>query len=198
MRTVRKKEYPQNFSNFYNSNEPPFIFAFWHSRIIFAISFYRNYPICGLISRHSDGEFAAATIEILGMTSARGSTSRGGGEALRRLVRNLRKGLNVGITPDGPRGPARKLQDGVITLGQISQRKIIPFSFSAKPAIRLKSWDRFLVPLPFSRMAVVYGKAFDIPEKMDRQTKERLRDEVEQELNRVTDLADEMVGQPRI
>ena len=108
------------------------------------------------------------------------------------------EGLNAGITPDGPRGPARKLQEGVITLGQLSQYPILPVSFSASRAIRLKSWDRFMIPIPFSRAAFVYGEPITIPRRLNETEKDAWRARVEDELNRVTDLSDELVGQPKL
>lgn len=151
-----------------------------------------------MISRHSDGDLAAATIEKFGVKTARGSTSKGGMSAFRQIIKMINQGLIAGITPDGPRGPARRLQEGVISLGQISQRPIIPVSFSARHALRLKSWDRFLVPLPFTSASMVYGEPIMIPRKMDDAMKENYRIMVEEELNRVTDLSDEISGQPKL
>lgn len=151
-----------------------------------------------MISRHSDGDLAAAIVEKLGAKTARGSTSKGGMTAFRQVIKMIDQGLIAGITPDGPRGPARRLQEGVISLGQISQRPIIPVSFSARHALRLKSWDRFLVPLPFTSASMVYGEPIMIPRKMDKAMKESYRIRVEEELDRVTDLSDELVGQPKL
>ena len=135
----------------------PYIIAFWHSRIVFTAWYFSFFPSCAIISRHSDGDLAASVVEQLGLKTARGSTSKGGGPALKKLIKMIRdEGLNAGITPDGPRGPARKLQEGAITLGQLSRCPILPVSFSASRAIRLKSWDRFMIPIPFSRIKIVY------------------------------------------
>ncbi len=192
------RQYPGQFSPAFVEKNKPFIFAIWHSRLIFAAWYLSFLPSCAMISRHSDGGLAADTVKILGIEAARGSTTEGGMTALRQLVQFMNQGLIAAITPDGPRGPARRLQEGVISLGQLSQRPIIPISFSSRHAIRLKSWDRFLLPMPFSRSSLVYGEPIMVPRKLDAAAKEDFRIRVEAELNRVTDLSDEMVGQPKI
>ena len=196
--TSRLREYPGQFSKIHRDNSQPFIAVFWHSRILFSSWYFKTYPICAMISRHSDGELAVDTIRRMGMSSVRGSTTSGGSEAFRQLIKMIKKGSNAAITPDGPRGPARQLQEGVILLGQVSQRPIIPVSFSSRHALRLKSWDRFLVPLPFSRASMVFGEPIMIPRKLDAAAREDYRVMVEKELNRVTDLSDELVGQPKL
>jgi len=196
--TLRISEHPGDFSQIHGEKSQPFIVVCWHSRLIFTGWYFSFYPSCAMISRHSDGELAALTVEKLGVKSARGSTTRGGSSALKGLVRMLRGGLNAGLTPDGPKGPARSLQDGVVALGQLSQRPVIPVSFSARRSRRLKSWDRCMIPLPFSETAFVFGDPIYVPRKMDDHTRSEFRIRIEKELNRVTDLADDMVGQPKI
>ena len=197
--TARLQEHPRPFLSRHSKDSMPYIIAFWHSRILFTAWYFSFFPSCAIISRHSDGELAASIVEQLGLKTARGSTSKGGGPALKQLIKLIRnEGLNAGITPDGPRGPARKLQDGVITLGQLSQYPILPISFSASRAIRLKSWDRFMIPLPFSRAAFVYGEPILIPRKLKEEEKDAWRTRIENELNRITDLADELCQQPKL
>ena len=196
--TSRLKEYPGQFSKIHRDNSQPFIIVFWHSRLLFSGWYFRSYPLCAMISRHSDGELAVDTYGRMGITSVRGSTTLGGSAAFRQLIKKIKKGSNAAITPDGPRGPARRLQEGVILLGQISQRPIIPVSFSSRHAVRLKSWDRFLVPLPFSRASMVFGEPILIPRKLDAAAREDYRVTVEEALNRVTDLSDELVGKPKL
>lgn len=192
--TIRLKQYPVEFHREHGDKSQPFIAVFWHSRLLFVGWYFRVYPLCAMISRHSDGELAADTFGKLGIKAVRGSTSSGGATAFRQLFQMIEQGWNAAITPDGPRGPARRLQEGVVSLGQISQRPIIPISFSARHAVRLKSWDRFMVPLPFSRVAMVFGDPILIPRKMDTVTKEKYRISVEEALNRVTDLSDELAN----
>lgn len=196
--TTRLKQYPGEFHRVHGEKSQPFIAVYWHSRLLFITWYLRVYPLCAMISRHSDGALAADTFGKFGIKAVRGSTSSGGAAAFRQLFRMIEQGWNAAITPDGPRGPSRRLQEGVISLGQISQRPIIPISFSARHAVRLKSWDRFMVPLPFSRVSLVYGEPILIPRKMDTVTKEKYRLSVEEALNRVTDLSDELVGQEKM
>ena len=196
--TGRLKQYPGEFHREHGEKSQPFIVVFWHSRLLFVGWYFRIYRMCAMISRHSDGELAADTFGRLGIKAVRGSTSSGGAAAFRQLFQMIERGWNAAITPDGPRGPARRLQEGVISMGQISRRPIIPVSFSARHAVRFKSWDRFMVPLPFSRVSMVYGEPILIPRKMDTVTKEKYRLIVEEALNRVTDLSDELVGQEKM
>jgi len=139
-----------------------FIFAFWHSRQFFLGYARRNDHIKVLVSESADGEYIARVIRFFGMDTVRGSTSRGGARALVRLKGALRQGWLVGITPDGPRGPAGVAQQGVIALAQKSGLPIIPLSFGAARAKVFNSWDRYVVPYPFNRIAVTYGDPIHI------------------------------------
>ncbi|MDE2141426.1 MAG: DUF374 domain-containing protein [Elusimicrobia bacterium] len=112
-----------------------------------------------IISRSKDGEMIAETIRLCGVASVRGSSSRGASEAVRSLMVALRSGLDVGITPDGPRGPARQVKEGVLFLAQKLGVPILPAaSAQSNKLVLAKVWDRFHIPLPFGRGVVVYGE----------------------------------------
>lgn len=130
----------------------PFIFAFWHGRLLLmAHAWRRGLPIHMLTSQHRDGQLIGRTMGAFGVEMVIGSTTRGGATALRGMVRLLKAGQYVGITPDGPRGPRMRATPGVVQVAKLSGAPIIPAAYSAARCRRLGSWDRFMVPLPFSR-----------------------------------------------
>src|SRR5437879_11760815 len=110
-----------------------------------------------LASRSRDGEIVARYLSRFGLDSVRGSTSRGGREAGRALVAAVRRGRDIAVVPDGPRGPRGQLQPGVVTLAALTGAPIVPLAVAARPALRLRSWDAFMIPWPFARCAVVFG-----------------------------------------
>jgi lysophospholipid acyltransferase (LPLAT)-like uncharacterized protein len=135
-----------------------FILAFWHRHMLLMRYCYRGERVTMLISRHRDGELIARTIGRLGVDSTRGSTSSGGASGLRGLLRKAAQGYDLGFTPDGPRGPAAVVKPGVVMAAAATGRPIQPVGFAARPCLRLRSWDRFVVPLPLGRAWLVYGE----------------------------------------
>jgi lysophospholipid acyltransferase (LPLAT)-like uncharacterized protein len=132
--------------------------AFWHGRLLMTPLVYGGRGLKILISRHRDGELITRTVRHFGLGTIRGSSTRGGIAGIKGLVRALQKGYDVAIAPDGPRGPRYKVQPGVIHVAKLSGRPIFPFTFSATPRKVLHSWDRFIIPLPFSRGVFVWGE----------------------------------------
>ncbi len=173
----------------------PLIYAVWHGRILMvpwlSARFERARAVRVLASRSRDGELVARWVARFGMSVVRGSSSRGGAGALRALAAAVRAGQDVAVVPDGPRGPRERLQAGLVVLAAVTGAPVIPLGFAARPARRLHSWDRFLVPLPFARAAVVFGKAATVPRDADR---EHARAELERALCEVTEAADRLVG----
>ena len=137
----------------------PFIFAFWHGQLLPLLWHHRNEGVYVVISSHRDGEIVARAAEYLRYNTIRGSSSRGAARALLGIVRELEDGHEVAVTPDGPRGPARKFASGALVASQRTGAPIIGIGVSAKRAWRLKSWDRFMIPKPFTRIDVVYAVA---------------------------------------
>jgi lysophospholipid acyltransferase (LPLAT)-like uncharacterized protein len=136
----------------------PVIFAFWHSGILPLAYLHRNEGVVVLVSRHADGEYIVRVLDRMGFETARGSSTRGGAEGLRGLIRQLRDGRDVAITPDGPKGPARVFKPGVLVLARLTGAPVIPIRMRAHRAWRLNSWDGFLIPKPFGRLEVAYGE----------------------------------------
>jgi len=146
-----------------------------------------------MASRSRDGEIEARFLQRFGVEVVRGSTTRGGSEALRALVHALRRGREAVITPDGPRGPAYVVQPGIIALARLTGAPIIPLTFSAAPAWRLKSWDEFLIPKPFARGVVSFGPPLFVPRRADRALEQALSKQLESTLRALTWQADAQV-----
>ncbi len=136
-----------------------FIYAFWHQRQIFFTWSHRDVSAAVLVSKSKDGELIAKTMELSRIGAVRGSSSRGGAIAAREMVEILRAGRDVGITPDGPRGPAREVKEGAVRVAQMSGMPIIPIANAlSHKLVVTKSWDRLQVPLPFGNSVVIYGE----------------------------------------
>jgi lysophospholipid acyltransferase (LPLAT)-like uncharacterized protein len=169
----------------------PILFALWHGRMFLSIQVHRGEGIATMASQSEDGEIIARWLERNGYVVARGSSSRGGGTALREMVRAIRSGKSAALTVDGPRGPARIVQPGVVELARLTGSWILPITFSSARPRFLRSWDRYLVPMPFSSNVVVYGEPFPIPREM---APEEGASRIAAALDFVTREADEAVG----
>ncbi len=150
------------------------VFSFWHHSILFFSGFlYREYHLKAtrlsiLISQSKDGEFIARTVERWGGVPVRGSSTRGGSGALKKLVRLLRDNpYSVVTTPDGPKGPPLQFQDGTVFLARVAKLPIVTMSMYAENPIVFNSWDNFQVPKPFSTVRVRLGKPFYIDQNSD-------------------------------
>lgn len=140
----------------------PFIFALWHGQLLPLLWHHRRQRISLVISEHRDGERIAQVARGLGYELVRGSSTRGGGRALIQLSRVLQAGKEAAITPDGPKGPARSVAQGVLIAAQRSGAAILPIAASADRAWRASSWDSFLIPKPFARVTVAYSAPLSI------------------------------------
>lgn len=142
----------------------PWVFAVWHGDLLSAVAAHRGEGIGMLVSEHADGEIIARIGAQFGQTSIRGSTSRGGARALLGLVRALRAGQVVAITPDGPRGPRHVAQAGVAAAAERGGAPVVAIGVAYSRAWRLSSWDQFRVPLPFARVVLAYSAPIVIPD----------------------------------
>jgi lysophospholipid acyltransferase (LPLAT)-like uncharacterized protein len=169
-----------------NTPERSCIFAFWHNRIFLMPYLFRKYwhtrqrdRVAVLVSASKDGEKLTQVLQKFDLICIRGSSSRRGKEALRELARLVEEGYDVGITPDGPRGPKYQCHDGVISLSQLAQAPIIPVSYDLSGKITVNSWDGFMVPLPFARATLRIGSPMTIPADADDAQREQKRLELE-------------------
>ena len=138
------------------------ILALWHGRILPATVYWRDRGIVALTSRNFDGEWIARLMGRFGYRAARGSTSRGGSRALVQLRRELAGGRAVAFTVDGPRGPAGIAQPGAVWLAGATGHPVLPFHIEADRRWTVRSWDRSLVPKPFSTVAIAIGEPLEV------------------------------------
>jgi len=175
------------------------IFAFWHSRLFYLAYYYvkksHAHKATMLVSLSRDGDYGVSLVRKLKQDVVRGSTSRGGRRAVAELTRRIAEGKNVAITPDGPRGPAFKVNEGTIKLAQITGAKIIPVSFDASRKRRLKSWDRFVMVKPFGRVHVAFGEPIEIPRRITASDRERYGKQLEESLHQLDRICAEHLSQ---
>lgn len=141
----------------------PTLFAFWHGQMLPLLYQHRDEGVTLMVSSHRDGEMIARVAKRFGCGVVRGSTSRNAAGALLGLVRALADGGDAGVTPDGPRGPAREFAPGAAVASFESGAAIVLLGVAADRAWRLRSWDRFLIPKPFARVIVAYGAPWRAP-----------------------------------
>lgn len=173
------------------------VYVTWHQRLFNSYFLKNRRPISIMISRSRDGDLVADLAQRLGFTSVRGSSSRGGGQALQEMVAVMKRQpeLCAGILADGPRGPARKLKAGALKIAQLTGVPIQPVVYSAARAKFFASWDRFLLPWPFSPIVVIFGEPVNVPPEITPSEFETLRLEVENTLNQLAAEADRIAGQ---
>ena len=171
-----------------------FIFAIWHNRLSLSLILYRRYVarrdrnrrLVAMVSASRDGGMLAGVLERFGVQPVRGSSSRRGPQALREMVSWGKRGHDLAITPDGPRGPCYIVQEGVISTAQLTGLPIVPASFHLNWKIRARSWDRFQIPLPFAHCEITIGKALRVPRETDAAGREALRKQLEAEMRAIT------------
>ena len=164
-------------------NAGPAIYCVWHNRLALSMIAYFSFVkkrnqtagMAAMVSASKDGGFLAGALECFGVQPVRGSSSRRGAQALRELTTWARRGYDLAITPDGPRGPRYIVQDGVIALAQLTKMPIIPVSYQLGWKITVKSWDRFQIPLPFSRCEMIYEKPIFVPRDASDSERETFR-----------------------
>ncbi len=168
------------------------ICVFWHQQILLLSGLFRDSGFRILISQHGDGDMGAKVLEGLGMRPVRGSSTRGGARACLEILRD--KGdngrLNVGITPDGPRGPSHVFQNGAIFLASRTGLPLYPVAIRVRRCLRLPSWDRLILPCPFTRAILNVGEPMIVKPDIERAEVEVLRQEAERRLRELTDLTE--------
>ena len=170
------------------------IFCLWHNRLALAPIAYhryvkRNVPsrnMAAMVSASRDGGMLARVLEHFGIQPVRGSSSRRGPQALLELTNWAERGHDLAITPDGPRGPCYVIQDGVTALAQLTGLPIVPATYHLNWKMRLKSWDRFQVPLPFARCTVEFGEPIRVSREASEAEREQLRQRLENSLKALT------------
>jgi lysophospholipid acyltransferase (LPLAT)-like uncharacterized protein len=161
------------------------VWCFWHRCLVpCACYFHTTIRPAVLISRSFDGELIARTIQRLGFLTARGSSTRSGDSGLLALAKAVERGHGAVFTADGPRGPLYRAKPGAVKLAQLTGYPIGIFYAHAEKAWLLRSWDRFMIPKPFSRVAISWGRNIAVPQSSDPMVIEATRLEVEAALER--------------
>ncbi len=172
-----------------------FIAAVWHSRILLPCYLYQGWTGVAMVSRSADGEIIAQILRRQGYTPVRGSSRRGGKQALAEMIRKMEANPQPAvIIPDGPRGPRHQVQPGAITLAQKTGYPIIPITYAARRAEVFRSWDRFVLPLPGTRCRMIYGEPIMVPPVIPQNAIEVYSKRLERELNAITAGADARFG----
>jgi hypothetical protein len=175
------------------------IVAFWHSRLLMMpYAWHRRVPFHMLISAHTDGRLIAGAVKYFGIEWIAGSSSEGGGGALRQMLRRLKAGDCVGITPDGPDGPAMRAKPGIVAVARLSGAPMIPLAYATSRRRILQSWDRFHLPLPFTRGIIIWGEPVMVAANADDTAMEQARLAIEQGLYAITVEADRRMGHEAI
>jgi lysophospholipid acyltransferase (LPLAT)-like uncharacterized protein len=172
----------------------PAIYCAWHNRLALVMPAYYRYArkrsrtsgMAAMVSASKDGGFLAAVLQCFKVQPVRGSTSRRGPQALLELTTWAERGFDLAITPDGPRGPCYEVQDGVMSLAQITGLPIIPFSSDVRWKVRVNSWDGFQIPLPFSSCEMRVGQPIRVPREASEEERASLRLQLENTLRALT------------
>lgn len=164
--------------------EEPVIMAVWHGELILP-PFYYAYVLRGgkpnlhiMISEHKDGEYIARTMKYIGLNAVRGSSTRGGAKALMLAIKKMKEGSDLAITPDGPKGPRHVVADGIVAIAQKQECKIIALSLEASRFWQFNSWDRFILPKPFSRITFYASEPFSVVGMEKEEAKQLIHDKL--------------------
>ena len=172
----------------------PAIYCVWHNRLVLCMIAYYGYVrkhnstpgMAAMVSASKDGAFLAAILDCFKVQPVRGSTSRRGPQALLELTSWAERGYDLAITPDGPRGPRYIVQDGIMSLAQLTGLPIVPVSYHLGWKVQANSWDRFQIPLPFSRCEMAFAKPIRVPREATETQRDALRAELERSLRAIS------------
>jgi lysophospholipid acyltransferase (LPLAT)-like uncharacterized protein len=173
------------------------IYASWHQRLFYQIHRLRKRKVTVMISQSRDGEYIARLVNWLGLKDVRGSSTRGGVDALKELTRKMKAGSNGGMIPDGPTGPPHEVKIGTIILARMTGALIVPISWSADRYWVFNSWDRFMIPKPFARISYCYGEPVIVPHSAKLPEMDDYRKLLESRLDYITNRCDAAFIEPR-
>ena len=189
--TLRMKNLNSEAENQIKSLTGPYILTLWHGRIFYLFYFLRNRPdYFLLISPSADGDLLAKLARLMGYSVIRGSTFKKAVPAARSLIRVLRDGQRIIIIADGSRGPRCVAQSGSVQLAGITRLPLFPMTFSAKKKVALNTWDKFILPLPFTRCSINFGSPIYLTSRTSEELVEEKRLELEKQLNQLSSECD--------
>lgn len=173
----------------------PFLVAFWHGRLLMMSEAWPyKTPFNMVVSQHRDGQLIARTIGHLGFGSILGSTTQGGSAVMRAMLRALKAGECVGLTPDGPQGPRMRVSPGIVQAARLAGVPIVPIAFTARPSKLINSWDRLMVPMPFGRGVLRWGQPIEIARDANAAVVEKTAKLLEDRLNTLVHDLDATLG----
>ena len=189
--TLRMKNLNSEAENQIKSLTGPYILTLWHGRIFYLFYYLRNRPdYFLLISPSADGDLLAKLARLMGYSVIRGSTFKKAVPAARSLIRVLRDGQRIIIIADGSRGPRCVAQSGSLQLAAITRLPLFPMTFSAKNKVALNTWDKFILPLPFTRCSINFGSPIYLTSRTSEELVEEKRLELEKQLNQLSSECD--------
>ena len=190
--TLRSKNLNEEEENHFKNLTGPYILTLWHGRIFYLFYYLRRHPdYFLLISPSEDGDLLARLARLMGYSVIRGSTYKKAVSAARSLIKVLRRNQRIIIIADGSRGPRCVAQPGSVQLAGITGAPIFPMTFGTKNKVVLNSWDKFVIPLPFTRCTLNFSSPISLPPKSSEQIIEEKRLELENALNRISKASDE-------
>ncbi len=178
----------------YDSLTTGMIFTGWHGKSMIPANYFKGKGVWALFSLSNDGEMQTRIFKKFGFKTIRGSTGRGGVKAALEAIKVLKTGAKMAVTPDGPRGPAEVVQGGVLLMAHKSGAALIPVGSSARPCLRVGSWDRYMIPWLFARAAIVFGEPIYLHEGPTEEEVEACRLKLEEAIKEVEKIADKAVG----
>ena len=169
-----------------------FIYSFWHDQLLMCpLTWQSNSNIKVLISKHRDGDIIAQLISNLGFEAIRGSThktnkikNKGGLLSARKMIKSLKNGISIGISPDGPKGPRHKVSEGILSISRLSESVILPVGIGFKKKWVLNTWDKFIIPKPFNEITVIWGDP--IPAITNEKNNNQFKTKLESKMNNLT------------
>ena len=174
----------------------PFACACFHGTMLFPVYYCRRYPGVVMVSRSHDGEIIDRSIRRMGYDTVRGSSSKGGKEALAEMIEQIReRNYCSGLAVDAPRGPSRKVKMGIVIVGRETGQPVVPLVSWATRQIQFRSWDSMILPLPFSVIVMSFGKPTMVPKGLSPEEYEQIRLDIETEMLKVSAETERMVAQ---
>ena len=194
LRTCRIKVYAEADGRigFQPNPEKFYVYCMWHDTVLISIFCGQMRPVSALVSRHQDGSFLAEGLKILGIDPVRGSSSRGGGKALRELMTAMKRS-HLAITPDGPRGPHHEMKNGAVYIASQTKSEIVSLGCACPRSWRFKgSWTDMVIPKPFSKIYFFATNPVRVPSGLTREGVEQYRLQIQGELDRATEQAERL------
>jgi lysophospholipid acyltransferase (LPLAT)-like uncharacterized protein len=195
--TMRFEEVNPEVPKSFLEKEVLAIGAFWHGRLLMMPWIHKGRELSFLVSPHRDGQIVGKAAQRFGHHAILGSTTRGGVLAIKQLLKAHQLGHDLLIVPDGPRGPRYRVQIGIMELAKLTERPIVPLTFSASRRKIFNTWDHFLLPYPFSKGVFIWGKPVYVDRHGNRAHLEEKRALLEKRLNDLTEMADHYFDQAR-